>query len=336
MRVSDIGEFGLIARIRAALPPPGERAVVPSGDDAAVWRGESRFSVATTDTMVDGVHFLHDAAAARDVGWKALAVNISDIAAMGARPSYALVTLCLPADTPVDWVDGLVEGLVAIGSEYGVEIAGGDIVASPVIAITVAVTGAPALDAAGHPMLLRRGDARPGDLVAVSGPLGGSAGGLRLLREGRAGSDDERALIDRHMRPRPRLDAGTAAALAGVRCAIDVSDGLLQDIGHICEASGAGADVRLADIPLEPALGRVFPDDARMLAATGGEDYELALAGAPDALARVSEALGAPLAVVGEITRGPAGRVRLIDERGNEVAVPRGGWDHLASAGAAR
>lgn len=332
MNVSDIGEFGLIARLRAKLPARGAGVIIGPGDDAAVWRGESAYSIATTDTMVDGVHFLRDAVDARDVGWKALSVNVSDVAAMGATPSYALVTLCLPPDTPVAWVDALYDGLVECAREYGVAIAGGDVVSSPVLTITIALAGEPALDADGAPLLMRRSAATPGDLVAVSGPLGGSAGGVRVLREGLA-SDDAGALVRRHMRPRPRVDAGRAAALAGVRCAIDVSDGLVQDVGHICEESGCGADLRIADLPVEPALARVFADGARVLAATGGEDYELVLVAPRETIGRASQAIGAPLTVVGEITRGQAGRVRLLDERGDEVAAPSAGWDHFARAG---
>jgi thiamine-monophosphate kinase len=172
----------------------------------------------------------------------------------------------------------------------------------------------------------------PGDLVAVTGPLGGSAGGVRVLREGFA-SADARALVRRHMRPRPRVDAGRAAALAGVRCAIDVSDGIVQDVGHICEESGCGADLRIADIPVEPALARVFAAEARMLAATGGEDYELVLVSPRETIERASHAIGAPLTVVGEVTRRDPGGVRLLDERGEEVAAPSVGWDHFARAG---
>jgi thiamine-monophosphate kinase len=328
MDVSDLGEFGLIDRLRAALPAPsGERLVVGIGDDAAVWRGGG-YAIATTDTMVAGVHFLPGAVAWRDVGWKALAVNISDIAAMGGAPAFALVTLCLPPDTPVAAVDELYAGLRECAEAYGVAIAGGDIVSAPVFAVTVALTGDATIDADGAPVLLRRDAARVGDAVAVTGAIGGSAGGLRALVDRAPATDATRRLIARHMRPQPRIDAARAATEAGVRCAIDISDGLVQDLGHICEASDVAAELRLDRVPLDPDLVAAYPDDAVMLAATGGEDYELLLIGADEAIARASAVLGAPLTVVGRIVEGDP-RVHVFDARGGEVAVPVSGWDHL-------
>ncbi|MDE3094755.1 MAG: thiamine-phosphate kinase [Chloroflexota bacterium] len=325
-------EFSLIARLRRALPSAADpRLLVGIGDDAAVWR-DGGYTVATTDTMVEGVHFLRDAVPACDVGWKALAANISDIAAMGATPAFALVTLCLPPDTDDSWPDGLYAGIRACAEAYGVTVAGGDIVSSPTLTITIALAGAPTLDASGEPLLLRRDAARAGDVVAVSGPLGGSAGGLRVLRSRGASSDAARLLVARHMRPRPRVDVGAAAVRAGVRCAIDISDGLLQDLGHICEASGAGADLRLDDVPIDPALSALYPDDARTLAATGGEDYELVVVAQRDAIERVSAALAAPLEVVGVMTSAAEHRVRALDSGGREVRFERGGWDHLSRA----
>jgi thiamine-monophosphate kinase len=329
MEVSDLGEFGLIERLRAALPAAmPDRLIVGIGDDAAVWRNGDVYTIATTDTMVAGVHFLPGAVAWRDVGWKALAANVSDIAAMGGVPAFALVTLCLPPETPVDAVDALYAGLRECAEAHGVAIAGGDIVSSSVFAITIALTGDAAIDANGEPLLLRRGAARPGDILAVTGALGGSAGGLRALVAGAAATDATRRLIARHMRPQPRLDAGRAAIAAGIRCAIDVSDGLAQDLGHICEASRVPAELRLDRIPLDNDLAAAYPGDAVTMAVTGGEDYELLLVGAEDAIARASAALSAPLTVVGRIVTGPP-RVRLLDASGAEVTLPASGWDHL-------
>ena len=322
--VGDLGEVGLIERIRAQLDGLEHRdLIIGPGDDAAVWRGRGSYTIATTDTMVEGVHFLRDADP-RDVGWKALAVNVSDIGAMGGTPTFALVTLCLPQSTPVSWIDGLYEGMLALAVEYGVRLAGGDIVSSPALTVTVAVAGAAASDADRGPLLLRRDAARPGDAIAVSGTLGGSAGGLRVLRAPFQDSEPARALVRRHMRPEPRVGMGQAAAQAGVRCAIDVSDGLLQDIGHICEASGCAAIVRFADIPVDPALLAVFPDDARMLAATGGEDYELVLVAPVHVLAALTG-----MTVIGQIVEDPEHRVHVLDGGGNEVHVEHRGWDHL-------
>ena len=328
--MSSLGEFDLIARLQSALPPArDERLIVGIGDDAAVWRVGSGFTFATTDTMVDAVHFRRDSVEARDVGWKSLATNISDIAAMGGVPSFALVTLCLPWTVEPEWADELYRGLRECAELYGVTVAGGDLVASSVLTVTIALMGEPsAFDAGGAPLLLRRDAARAGDAIAVTGSLGGSSGGLLVLHNGQ-GSDDGRALISRHVRPRPQVDAGRAAVRAGVRCAIDVSDGLVQDLGHICAASGLGASIRFDDIPVDPARAARFPDDARILACTGGEDYELVLVGPHEAIDATSAMLDAPLGIIGEITDDAEHRVRVVDRDGNEMSFEDDGWDHL-------
>jgi thiamine-monophosphate kinase len=346
--VRRLGEFGLIARLREQMgAPDDDRLIVGVGDDAAVWRSGAGYTIATTDTMVAGVHFLPDRCAWTDVGWKALAANVSDIAAMGGSPSFALVTMHLPANVPVSEIDELYAGLRECAEVYGVTVAGGDIVTAPTFAITVALSGEAVSDEQGHPLLLRRDAAQAGDLVAVTGPLGGSAGGLRcLMREPgnarRARTDGgeegvEQLLIERHMHPWPRVDAGNIAARAGVHAAIDISDGLVQDLAHICEASGVDAELRIDDVPLEPGLADEFGDEARTLALTGGEDYELILVGGEGALKIADEALrkhlslpDPQLTIVGRVTGVGTGRVRVLDASGAEVALASGGWDHLA------
>jgi thiamine-monophosphate kinase len=348
----DIGEFALIERLRARLGAPSDdRLVVGIGDDAAVWRTGGGYVMVTTDTMVAGVHFLPGRCSWRDVGWKALAVNVSDIAAMGGAPSFALVTLALPPDTPGEAMDQLYDGLQECAGVYGVTIAGGDIVASDQFAITIALAAEARVDQAGNALLLRRDAARPGDLIAVTGPLGGSAGGLRVLRgasppgplsAGGEGEARQKTLVERHMHPWPRADAGDIAVRAGLRCGIDISDGLVQDLGHICRASHVDAEVRLDDIPLEPGLSELFPDDARVLAATGGEDYELLMVGGEGSLRIAEEALRAhlkmprtgQLTVVGRITGVGTGIVRVIDAAGADVPLPVRGYEHLSGSGA--
>ena len=329
MDVSELGEFGLIERLRGALPPPGADLIVGPGDDAAVWRTAGAYTIATTDTMVAGVHFLPGRAAWRDVGWKALASNLSDIAAMGGTPGFALVTLALPPDAQVEAVDQLYAGLAECAAAYGVTIAGGDIVSAPVCSITIAALGRAECDDAGGPLLLRRDAARPGDRIAVTGALGASAGGLRAVLADMPRSADVEAMIARHMRPQPRVDAGLATARAGVRCGIDISDGLVQDLGHVCAASGAGAELRLPLLPMDAALAACFPGDAETMALSGGEDYELLLVAPDQVLRRAGEALGATLMVIGDIVPGE-GQVRVLDGDGREVKVTTAGWDHLS------
>lgn len=329
----DFGEFGLIKRLRKRLGAALDADLVAGpGDDAAVWRSGG-YAIATTDTMVAGVHFLPARVRWQAVGWKALATNISDVAAMGGTPRFALVTLALPPETPVDDIDALYDGLRECASAYGVTVAGGDIVSAPVFSITIALVGDAQVAEDGAPLLLRRDAARTGDVVAVTGALGGSAGGLRALLDDSKRTEAGDRLIALHMRPEPRVDAGHASIVAGVRCGIDVSDGLVQDLGHVCEASGVGAVLRLPSLPIDADLATTFPEDAALLAATGGEDYELLLVASPDAI----NALGmtTPVTVIGEIVArdaaGDGARVRCVDAAGVEVDFGTAGWDHLAA-----
>jgi thiamine-monophosphate kinase len=322
-RLSDIGEFALIDRLAAVLPKPPRDLIVGIGDDAAVWRTGDEFVIATTDTLVEGVHFERGHAPWVDVGWKALAVNISDIGAMGGTPTYALVTLAVPPDTPADDVELIYTGIAECAREYGVVIAGGDTVRAPQVSITVALLGR-ATERNGQPLLLRRDGAKPGDIIAVTGTVGNSAAGLRRLREG-AASDDPLARC--HLWPRPPLAVGRIAAENGIACAIDVSDGLLQDIGHICERSSLAATVRVTNIPLSDQLRVAYPDDALKLACTGGEDYELVLVGDKDLMDAVAGVIGfTQLTAIGEMSAGDPG-VRLLDADGREITFDRPGWD---------
>ena len=354
MTVGDLGEFALIERIRAALPPPDGALLVGVGDDAAVWPSGDGFVIATTDTMVAGVHFLPDHVAWQDVGWKALAVNVSDVAAMGGLPTFALVTLALPTATRLDVVDAIYEGLGECAATYDVTIAGGDIVRADELAITVALCGTSARASDGSPMLLRRDAARAGDLVAVTAPLGNAAGGLRVLREmldtgerpprssdgsvEKAPGDPRLALVESHVHPWPRVDAGTLAVQAGIRCGMDISDGLVQDLGHICRASNVAVEVRADDVPIDDALRERYAD-ARALALSGGEDYELLLVGGEGALRLADSALrrhlGLPdvqLHIVGSVVVADGSpRVRVVDASGEPIELDAEGWDHLRS-----
>jgi thiamine-monophosphate kinase len=323
VNVSDIGEFGLIERLAKAVgASKPESLIVGIGDDAAAWRVGDAVMLATTDTLVEGVHFLPGRTPWADLGWKALAVNVSDIAAMGGLPQYALVTLALPPETPVQAVDDLYAGLWECAREYGVAVAGGDVVRAPQVVISVTLLGRAEIDADGSPQLMRRDAARAGYVVAVTGTLGGSAAGLRRLKEG-ASPDDP--LVRIHLWPRPPLALARRAAELGVPCAIDVSDGLMRDLGHVCEMSGLGAVVRAAALPVSGELRDAYPDDALALACAGGEDYELLLVAPMQTL----EALGPEITVIGEMVESAERRPRLVDASGDEVRLPAAGWDHL-------
>jgi thiamine-monophosphate kinase len=311
------GEFELIELFTRALPLAGRGVVVGPGDDAAVLRpapGEDL--VATVDAVVAGVHFDRRSTPA-DVGWKALAVNLSDLAAMGARPVGALVALGLPRGTPTATVRGLARGLGACARAHRTPVVGGNVTRADALSLTVTVLGAVPEGRA----VLREG-ARPGDLVAVTGTLGDAA--LGLARGAAA------PLARRQRRPTPRLDAGLA--LAGmVRAAIDVSDGLVQDLGHLCRASRVGARIGVVELPLSSAYRRAASRlaDPYAAALAGGEDYELVVALPPARLVAAREAAaraGAPLTVVGRFVRGRG--VRVVGARGEALPAPAG-HDHL-------
>jgi thiamine-monophosphate kinase len=337
VKVSDLGEFGLIQRLAEMLASRREgafagRLAVGIGDDAAVWRTDAGALIATTDTLVAGVHFLEGRTPWRDLGWKALAVNVSDVAAMGGTPDFALVTLGLPPDAETEAIDELYQGLAEAAEAYGVVIAGGDVVRMGTVVITVALVGRAELDATGEPQVLRRGAAQAGDLIAVTGCLGGAAGGLRALREGME-PQVARALFERHLRPQARLEAGRAALAAGIRCGIDVSDGLLQDLGHVCRMSRLGAVVWKDKLPIDPALSQAFePEEALRCAAGGGEDYELLLTGTQERVDALARQVEVPVTVIGEMVIDAQCQAKLLDESGREVELPfpaGKGWDHL-------
>jgi thiamine-monophosphate kinase len=326
VNVSELGEFALIERLASIADGEAPADLIAGiGDDAAAWRVGDTVLLATTDTLVEGVHFLAEFASWSDVGWKALAVNVSDIAAMGGEPMFALVTLGLPLETEVSVPDELYSGLMECAGEYGVAVVGGDIVRASEISVTVALIGrAQSLD--GAAVLMRRDAAKVGDFIAVTGSLGDSAAGLWRQRKG---ATDDDALVRAHLRPLPRLVEGQEAVRLGVRCSIDVSDGLMQDLGHICERSGLGAEVREDWIPLSDDLRAAYPEDAIALAVSGGEDYELLMTGDEETLDRVADEISTHLTVIGSMTDARELGPRLLDGEGNELSIAARGWDHL-------
>jgi thiamine-monophosphate kinase len=300
-----VAELDLIAAIEARLSDRSGRLVRWTGDDAAVTRTRP-FAVTSIDTLVDGVHFERGTHSARDIGWKALATALSDLAAMGAGAGEAYVSVVLPEGF-VDALE-LVDGMEELAAECGATIAGGDVVSGPVLVVTVAVVGW----AERENDLVGRDSARPGDLVGVTGALGGSEAGRRVLA---AGGTEPAELVERHLRPQPRLQSGVALARAGASAMIDLSDGLATDARHVAERSGVALSVRLADVPR--AAG-VSPEDA----VTGGDDYELLVTVPPERRAEAEQA--APLTWIGEVTAG-SGLVLL--GRDGPVAGLRG-YEH--------
>ena len=318
-----MGEFELIARYFTR--PTGRADVLLGvGDDAALLapRADEALVVAT-DTLVEGRHFL-PGTPAEAVGHNALAVNLSDLAAMGAEPAWALLSLSLPAPDEA-WLDGFARGFHALAARHGVALVGGDTVAGPLVVTVVVLGGVPPVAA------LRRDRARAGDLVFVSGWPGLAAAGLDLLRERRAGFDSDDARVRRFLAAEPRLALGRA--LRGhARAAMDVSDGLLGDLGKLAEASGVGVVLDLERLPVAPALAANYGRErCERYVLEGGDDYELLFtlpAEAADALAPLlAAAAGCGLHRIGEVVPGRGIRGR----RGaGEVALTGRGHDHFA------
>jgi thiamine-monophosphate kinase len=282
-----MGELSLIARVQAMLGPPHGRVLTGPGDDAAVVRADG-VAVTSIDTVVDGVHFELGTHSPGDVGHKALATALSDLAAMGAEAGEAYVSIVLPAGFGEERALELVGGMRDMAERTGTAMAGGDVVSGPALAVAVSVTG---WAATAEHLAYRRG-ARPGDLVGVTGELGGSGAGLLVLRGADAGEHGD-ALMTRHRRPEPRLDEGRALAAAGVSAMIDVSDGVATDARHLAHAGGVALHLRLADVPVALGVAAVTGEPARF-AVTAGDDYELLFTAPPErreaveAAARVS------------------------------------------------
>src|SRR3954454_17454437 len=254
------------------MPAPGPRVRIPSGDDAAVVEPRAASAI-TVDAIVNGVHFVLDSFGAPAVGRKALAAGLSDLAAMGASQGEAYVVVGAPADLDDAVLLGIAEGLAEVANREGVTIAGGDLVASPVLIVSVTAVG---YEPEGSHLITRAG-ATPGDVVAVTGDLGGAAAALRLMDGETAAVDGalRDALFARQLDPRPRLSAGRALAVAGARAMIDVSDGLGADAGHLARSGECRLEIDLERVPLAEGVSEVPGSEAAALelAATGGEDY---------------------------------------------------------------
>lgn len=323
MRVADEGEFKLISRLRRMLEGEREGLICGVGDDTAVFSSAENTAWAyTADAVVEGVHFDPAYTSWHSLGFKSLAVNISDLASMGgSSPSYALVVLGLSGDMEVEAVEEIYSGMEECGRRYGCSVAGGDIVNSPhQVFISVSLVGpVPA-----HRFLTRSG-ARPGQVVTVTGTLGDSFLGLQWLR---GGGGDSNPCAQRHLYPQPRLREGRLALESGASACIDVSDGLLRDLGHICEESGVGAEVVLDDVPISAAAretARELGEDAAGAALYGGEDYEIIIVADEEMIALVRDELG--LAVIGRITDGED--VTVLDSSGQRVEKRRIGYEHF-------
>jgi len=322
-------EFALIDVIARRVAPRDD-VVLGIGDDAAILAVPAGWQlVVAMDTLNAGVHFPTDTAPA-DIGWKALAVNLSDLAAMGARPAWCTLSLSLP-DADRGWLEAFLDGFLELAALHGIALVGGDTTRGP-LSIAVTAMGLVETGAA-----LRRDRARAGDDVWVTGTLGDAAAALVLggyvpppeAALPVADASDSSFLAQRRDRPTPRVEAGRAL-LGLARACVDVSDGLLADLGHVCERSGVGAEVRVAALPASAALRSVFGGQGQLLQAGGGDDYELCFTAPPplrDAVASALEQAGVEGTRIGRIVAGAG--VRALAADGTDWRPPRAGYVHF-------
>jgi len=311
MKISEIGEFGLIERL--VRPPKRESLIVGIGDDAAVMALSGKV-VLTTDMLVEGDHFRTEWATPRQIGRKAMASNVSDIAAMGGVPEFAFISIALREGIDVEFMDELYGGMHDVADEFGIDIAGGDTTHGSVMVINVVVMGSV------DPPVLRSG-ASPGELICVTGPLGGSKAGLELLLAGRKEPADA---VAKHLDPGCRMDVSPRIAEVA-NSMIDVSDGLASEVNHICDMSDVGAEVIASWIPLSDATveaGRVLDADPVRWALDGGEDFELVFTIHPDRLKEMEEIC----TVVGRTLPPEDGRSLVVD---GERLPLTGGYNHF-------
>ncbi len=338
MKVSELGEAGLIDLIAGIVnntrdkgAPPWQQLFLGIGDDAAAWYGDSSIQLATVDALRQGVHFTLETTGWTDLGWKALAVNLSDIAAMGGLPRYALVSLALPDQTEAESVVDLYKGITELARKFGVAIIGGDTDRSPLIDISITVIGC---TRGRDQSLLTRSAAKVGDKVAVTGYLGGAAGGLEMLTKNlKLDSKAIDSLRQAFLRPFPRVAEGQVLVDKGVRTAIDISDGLVADLNHICRKSRVGARIEVGRVPVAPAVKANFGARALELALSGGEDYELLFTTSGEIIEQVKASTSCPITVIGEIIlpseKVGENEVSLVDGHGRPVLLTRTGWEHF-------
>ncbi|HEY6580424.1 MAG TPA: thiamine-phosphate kinase [Rubrobacter sp.] len=310
-----MNELEVVRRISALLPPAPPEVLVPVGDDCAVFEiGDSTW-VAASDMLTYGHHF-KDWAAPESVGYKAVAVNVSDVSAMGGTPRFVLTSGGAPdPETALRCFEGVAEAC----EEFGVYPLGGDTTRADALTVDVAILG----ELVTRPVL--RSGAKPGDLLAVTGELGAGAAGLLILEQNVPGYE---RLVRRYLRPEPRLEAGRVAANLCANAMMDLSDGLASDLRRVCDRSGVGSSVDLDLLPVQDdtrELARSLGHDPAVLAATGGEDYELLISAPGRILDALAESIGTPLTVIGEVTQ-----ENVAFRRGDEIVEGLSGWDHFA------
>jgi len=332
MRLTELGEFGLINLINSIIykakdsrQDSWKRLLVGIGDDAAAWQSDNVVQLATTDSLVQDIHFNLSTVTWEELGWKALAVNISDIAAMGGIPQYALISLSAPGELKVEDISKLFDGITQLSAEFGIAIVGGNLTAAPNLVITITVLGY-----SKSKTILKRSTASPGDQIAVTGTLGLSAAGLKMIKDKiRLDVETTNTLRQAHLQPIPKVREGQTLVKQGVMTAIDISDGLIADLDHICEASKVSARIKIEQVPVHPLVKANFPNYLK-LALYGGEDYELLFTATEAVMELGKMNLNCPVTVIGNVVEETIPRrVILLDSKDNVIPYEKGGWEHF-------
>ena len=326
--VADIGEYALIERVgqmiqhRSLEHRPEIELIAGIGDDAAAWR-VSGIQVSTTDSMVEGVHFRRSTYTCFDIGWKSWVTNLSDVIAMGGTPLGGLVTLGIPEDMPLDEFESIYDGILSACQKYQTLVLGGDIVASPIFFVSVAMIGT----CENMPVL--RSTAKIGDLIAVSGPLGDARGGLQLLEEGREINSETRVkLTERHRRPEVNIEFAQLPKILGIHAMMDLSDGLTIDLAKLAASSGVAAEIAASLVPISTELQKEFPLSAETMALNGGEDYELLVVGTKNSLQDFASRYP-KAAIIGKVIEGEPGNVVVLDGSGTVQELSESQWEHF-------
>jgi thiamine-monophosphate kinase len=333
MKINDIGEFELIERLARLLPHPGKRVVVGIGDDCAVYdTGGDKYSLVTTDMLIENIHFSRDYATPFQIGWRAMACNISDIASMGGTPTVAVISLGVSMETEVEWIEDVYKGMKSITEKCKFDIVGGDTVTSPHIVINIALLGEVSVG-----NLSLRSNAQIGDLILVTGDFGGSDAGLKALQKNiQLDESTYKYITERHLLPEPRLIAGEIfGAQPYHRAMTDSSDGLAADLRNISIASSVGILVHTDKIPIHPATIQAAEKlnlSPLHLALYGGEDYELVFTAPKEhglkLVKQIKQESGVDVTIIGEVISFDKG-ILLVDKNNEETQLTEFGYEHF-------
>tara|TARA_B100000676_G_C18060121_1_gene837189 strand:+ start:65 stop:1075 length:1011 start_codon:yes stop_codon:yes gene_type:complete len=334
MKIKDFGEFNIIEYISNTLSKDKVQTSLSNsldiqidvGDDTAAWKTQSGLQLATTDTMVDQIHFILNTSNLIDIGWKSIATNLSDIASMGGTPTTALITLGLPGEMKITDLKSLYHGIIECASTYNTKIIGGDIVKSPVLFITVAVYGV-----CENPTM-QRSLLKENDLIGITGFTGLSKAGLELSKPKNElknlTPNNSQMFYNAHFRPKPKIKEGKILKEIGAICAMDISDGLFSDLNKMLTASQIGAVINQSSVPIHPEISKVFPNSDFEMATNGGEDYEILFGIASNKLDKVKSLLPESH-IIGKACSGEAGVIELIADDKIYKLNQFNGWDHF-------